>query len=737
MHRPLKLSLLSVCASVLLLVSALILATPVCAHAEQAGTAIESTLTITMQKSSDDGSADKDASTDTSTPTDANGANAAKTASDNASTTASSGKTPATGDALPITIVGAIALAAAAVYCALQGKKLAFAQGVRTAGGTTDGLGQSDDLGGVLRRVLAVVLTALLVAGLCLTAFTSKALAQVGASGTQTVDSGLDYDYSDVDISDLDIACSANIVIDEEGNVLSAELSLANNSEYTLDLLDLVAPEELTDEEWEALIEYLYWGDYAWDYESWGDFDWDNFDWDSFDWDAWYAGEYAAAQADAGSARTAAATASAPLAEVNPGETATGTWTGDAGIQVPASVVSDVRSSGRAKYNFSTYMGVRMYAMLFFDANAPSGTTATLDGKNSTCVKDAYFRSRLTTDAIPEDSKVTCSDSNYIFMGWAESRGASVTDAKKSAALASSTYVNSLHKFYYAVWGKIGDYWLNVEGAENPEAGVLKIQSQIDEDMEVLHGTRAQTSAGKDKAAVAAEYTSYMDGTSSEVEAGKEVHLYTRWNGEGANGANQWVEFRVAQVGEHDGDGSAVTFVATHSLPSAKQLSPTSEVWGSWDQSAMRLNVFPSYVAGGLKGLSSSAITVSKRSRRNDWDRYTNDKFWLLSNSEVYGSGDNNKLTRYTYWEEGSQYTWFANKGVNAQRAQYTVNPVIAAMGRTRSGSNPINNNGTHQWWLRSPVRNNMFLFGSVDGDGRPIVEDPKLSLCVVPAFCM
>ena len=110
--------------------------------------------------------------------------------------------------------------------------------------------------------------------------------------------------------------------------------------------------------------------------------------------------------------------------------------------------------------------------------------------------------------------------------------------------------------------------------------------------MQVLQGTLTQVSAGKDKTAVAAEYTNYMNENDAEGKA-SEVRLYTKWYGDTkdpsgeAQDANKWVEMRVIQVGEHDGDGSAVTFMPTHSLPTAKSINGAVTNEGGWENSVM------------------------------------------------------------------------------------------------------------------------------------------------------
>ncbi len=282
-------------------------------------------------------------------------------------------------------------------------------------------------------------------------------------------------------------------------------------------------------------------------------------------------------------------------------------------------------------------------------------------------------------------------------------------------------------------------YWLAAAGADDPSAssGILKKQSEVDEDMAVLHGTKAKTSAGKDKAAVATEWEGYMNGN---------TRLYTKWYGSDAGtGANQWVEFRIIQVGDHDGDGSAVTFMATHVLPTSKQMKEEETNADGWEKSYMRNTIMTDYVAAGLKDVEGSALEVSKTNTSGNSDdgwieagADTSDKFWLLSNSEVFGTDDNNTFIEdEIYYVEGSQYEWFSEQGVNAKNGSHTTNSSIASMYLTRSGSKPDDAYYTGGWWLRSPTLDEYDKFCYIDPSGKPSPEFANSYFSVVPAFAL
>ncbi len=302
----------------------------------------------------------------------------------------------------------------------------------------------------------------------------------------------------------------------------------------------------------------------------------------------------------------------------------------------------------------------------------------------------------------------------------------------------------------------IGDYWLNVASSDTPESDILKTQAQIDEDMKVLHGEKDKTFSGKDKAAVEEEYAYYMNEKSAEGTEDQEVRLYTKWNtatgesgGADTTGKNAYVEFRIIQVGEHDSDGSAVTFMATHSLPTAKQMNSTDTNAGGWADSLMRNTTMSTYVKEGLSDLctideSTGAKTINKVTTSGSYGSWvenstTADQFWLLSQTEVFGTAGNTLVPTYFKSTEGTQYDWFTAKGVNAKSAWDTTNTAIANMNLTRAGINPAGSGGSGsgaRYWLRSPDVSSSIDFGRVGGSyGNPTSGGAQYTYSVVPAF--
>ena len=284
-------------------------------------------------------------------------------------------------------------------------------------------------------------------------------------------------------------------------------------------------------------------------------------------------------------------------------------------------------------------------------------------------------------------------------------------------------------------------YWLAAANATNPEdeSGILKNQTQIDKDMKVLHG---EDSDAKD--AVEQEWTNYMNGKSADGTTDQEVRLYTKWYGSDAGtGANQWVEFRIIQVGEHDSDGSAVTFMATHSLPTAQSIFGANEknIVG-WSGSTLRvtMNDEQGYVMKGLANLKDSVKPICKLqatyNAETKWSQAasptdTPDTFWVLSHNELTGLGE---AWKTVYPPEGTQYSWFEGKVTNGNAA----NDAIANTDKTRASASPKSSDGT-SWWLRTPNISGSSSFGVVKNDGNPYASGQgKYNVrSVVPCFAM
>ena len=282
----------------------------------------------------------------------------------------------------------------------------------------------------------------------------------------------------------------------------------------------------------------------------------------------------------------------------------------------------------------------------------------------------------------------------------------------------------------------------------------------------------------RDKNKIAEElkdgYQEATDTTAKEYKAymtSNNVHLYTTYSGDAnATGANAFAEFRIIQVGTHmnsatdtTGDGSTLTFQATHSLPTACAMNAgTSQEWGSniggWPQTelytALQTNgtifnnfsedfrnavtpVSKAYNVGG--GTSASPSTTVQTSANNT--------FFVLSYSEIvdgtngYMDGGDNYSSAGVppaVGTEGVTYELFKG-AIDATKTDVT-NDLLKGIALTRTGEKPTGYSADVSLAicsLRSPTIASNLAFFSVSSDGSPNYTCySKRVISVSPAFC-
>ncbi len=158
MCKPMKPSLICGCMSALLLAWVLLFAVPTFAHAQQATKDIDSTMTVTMQQTSNSVAATSNT-----------------TASNNKSSSTSSGKTPSTGDAAPFAILGVIVLCVGGTYCLYKSKKLSSAaQGTEASKSSRGTHVRPKDQNGTTKRVMSVAIATILAASFALAALSLR-----------------------------------------------------------------------------------------------------------------------------------------------------------------------------------------------------------------------------------------------------------------------------------------------------------------------------------------------------------------------------------------------------------------------------------------------------------------------------------------------------------------------------------------------------------------------------------
>ena len=353
--------------------------------------------------------------------------------------------------------------------------------------------------------------------------------------------------------------------------------------------------------------------------------------------------------------------------------------------------------------------GAVLFAVYTVTFNAKDGEFA--DGEKTTTqsVYAGKYASAPTTDPTYEgyefdgwytstDGGTTLSDTAYDFENNAVTADITLY-AKWTAASTESAYFLAKAGLDNATLTKLaaGDTTATAD-----TANLFVSQSKIEEGIAALSGSDATA-----KATATTTWTNYMN-SDTGTATDNTVHLYTAWKGtDASDDADKWVEFRIVQVGEHDGDGSNVTFMAVHSLPTAQQMNSTYTNANGWEGSTLRTSTMNSYVKAGLTdGFIDALKAVTKE---NYSVENTKDSIWLMSYSELTGT------TAADAGDEGSQYTWFSDKVTNPTNS----NQAIANLNKTRAGSNPrlMSDDGA---WLRSPCKSyNKGTLGVID-DGDP-----------------
>ena len=283
---------------------------------------------------------------------------------------------------------------------------------------------------------------------------------------------------------------------------------------------------------------------------------------------------------------------------------------------------------------------------------------------------------------------------------------------------------DEVHLYAYWIDESLGSYWMGKSGAATPDASTNVLKTQTDIEAYKTDNTF---------------WTTLMN---------QDVRLYTVWNyDEVVTFANRFVEFRIIQVGAHDADGSNVTFMATHALPSGMQLNSDGSSIKGWSGSSLRaaMNTEDGYVMAGLSGLASDVTPVKKMQATYNTDTSlwntkaslseTADAFWLLSYSELAGVDNNTSKFR----NEGTQYTWCASNVTQP----LSTNTSLEGTAKMRDGKNNPNQVTTGEyWWDRSPYigagNTGKTDFGRVKTDGSPDwLGMADVYFGVVPCFAL
>ena len=353
-----------------------------------------------------------------------------------------------------------------------------------------------------------------------------------------------------------------------------------------------------------------------------------------------------------------------------------------------------------------------------FDVNAPQGTTAKIDGKSVSSVKkildyDSSTSKQHTLAAKDFPTVLNVSDTSYVFAGWSKNK----SDVAR-VGIAPDQLVGEVldaDVTYYAIWLDSKGYWLGTKDATidyDDEAYFAThdenyvCAADIKADMEVLHDEDSLSYK-----TVKATWDQYYDEDN--------VRLYATYEGgenesttDGTSELNKYVEFRILEVSGAGGhkntndylgemyDESAVTFMATHFLPTAYAMkNRSSSNDGGWENSDLKDSMNSGEIYEHFSdGFKEDVLSVTKvygtgnGSEDTATEKY---KFWIISIGELGGT-----------WcydvDEGGQYAWCNKSGIN-RLDEFAV----LANWTTRNKSIPVNSERwkNYNWWTRTPKK--------------------------------
>ena len=381
---------------------------------------------------------------------------------------------------------------------------------------------------------------------------------------------------------------------------------------------------------------------------------------------------------------------------------------------------------------------------IVYNANAPTSTTATVDGTNATKTYTVRENSTLASSYIPTDANVTCSNSVYVFMGWAESSSADSQSALFNEELVGKSIKITAPKTYYAIWKKASGFWLGYaddsatqESDFKDETGYVKA-GKIVQDMKILHN-------GTSSAMYSATLTRWNGYYNNEE------HLFANYDltdaeisasGGTKNAKDKLVEFVILEVsgaGGHqsggegiiDLDGSVVTFMAKHMLPESVQMHnfgttiggwPAMDSYGLLQSGGSIYGKFDDNMTSNIKTVNKKCAIISDTGASSISEKSA--AFWLPSYYELVGDG-NYGMTQPS--GEGNAYKYAIKNSISGTgyvSLEWLGHPLTRGQGLTGD------------IWLRSPSLYETKF--SVAGESHGIAGqlNPMTPAGVAPCFC-
>lgn len=290
-----------------------------------------------------------------------------------------------------------------------------------------------------------------------------------------------------------------------------------------------------------------------------------------------------------------------------------------------------------------------------FDLNAPSGQTykwgSTTSPATLTSLAKAPDYKIVNPDGVSGEP-LCQTDTVYSFMGWYDS-------ATGGNAITIGTSNVSANKTIYAHWEKVA-FLAKVDGTNFDPTNTATYESG---ELTSITGVAsvAVTIANGGANPNPTKYNATNDA----------YHLFARISGDGTS-VNDWLECRIIHVGQHDSDGSGLTFQAVHALPERYKWDTkwTSGQAPNWSNCTLRttlnstiLNTLPSTLQKNIKTLNKLSNATAGTNPNGGSTVNTQDKLWLISYTEITKNVINN-----SYWtdvnHDGSVYSSWEGKNL-------------------------------------------------------------------------
>lgn len=428
-------------------------------------------------------------------------------------------------------------------------------------------------------------------------------------------------------------------------------------------------------------------------------------------------------------------------ATAQPNSTIAGAWSSASSeLTLPADIVQKVTNGETVTLTFDVKVayddGITNVTVSFHEAD--DAETAVSGMSPITVLQGEKIDKPATTPA----------KDGYNFIGWFTDKA--LTNEFTFGADGKSTVAITADTKLFAKWEEIDEstFWLsstNTTGTQRSDFQAdanYRSERQILADIEILHD-----STNANYASTLARWQTYYT---------NDVKLYAAYSGgdteadnTGATSAlNGLVEFRILEVSGAAGhlnvtgdnsssDGSAVTFMATHVLPTAYQMNSNWTAAAVWNSSVLRgalqsggeiFAKFPTNLTSKIK-LVSKLNNAGGAAGQTAAGATTQDAFWILSFNELTGSSK-----PYTPSNEGTQYAWCVTNVVSGTENNASLVFTTRASGTPGSSASDYKGHV----WERSPNVEGERYFIRISNAGSPSTygyADDYLG--VAPAFCL